>query len=182
MAPSNNVRWKPVEVSGGDQNVKIRLTTATRESGYGVTAQYKPDLAQQKLVGKMAPPIQASYWSGNKATPLSSLRGKVVLLVFNGFDYNPNRAIADFARSFAGRVQVIGVLPDLQSRSQTRAQIDATAKQYSFPIALDSPPQNQLGRPTLAAYNGASYAVIGRDGKIVYAGDNLRNALQIASR
>ena len=182
MAPSNNVRWKPVEVSGGDQNVKIRLTTATRESGYGVATEYKPSLAQQKLFGKMAPPIQASYWAGNKATPLSSLRGKVVLLVFNGFDYNPNRAIADFARSFAGRVQVIGVLPDLKSRSQTRAQIDALAKQYSFPIALDSPPQNQLGRPTLAAYSSASYAVIGRDGKIVYAGDNLRNALQIASR
>ena len=182
MAPDNRVMWKPIEVKGGDQNVKIRLTTATRESGYGVTAEYKPNLDQRRLLGKMAPPIQASYWSNNKAIPLSSLRGKVVLLVFNGFDYNPNRAIADFARSFAGRVQVIGILPDFKSRSQTRTQIDATAKQYSFPIALDSPPQNQLGRPTLAAYNSASYAVIGRDGKIIYAGDELRSALQIASR
>lgn len=142
------------------------------------------------LIGIMAPEIQALHWANGKAAPLSSLRGKVVLLAFENFDPNEKSVLNDLARSLKGRVQIVGVQVTLGhfNPSASYARLDKIAAQFSFPIALDTPHSDskkfEFGGQTFSAYGlGArGYAVIGRDGKILYKGGNLKSAVQIASR
>jgi len=177
-APNNTEAWINLEARGGEKNLVIRLSKAHRQSSL-MRRYYQPNPhVSAALVGKTAPEIRAARWKDGKAQPLSSLRGKVVFLNFGDFDWNINHEVEDFARSFATRLQVVGIQISFPRPYDLQTQAP-------FPVALDAPPSNNkangFGGQTFALYGNAQYVVIGRDGKIVYAGDELDRALSFAA-
>ncbi len=120
---------------------------------------------------------------------MASLRGKVVLLAFQDFTAGDKKALSDFARSFAATARVVGVQINTRGFNGFQPRVDTAATRLGFPIAIDAPrgDGNGIGGYTLSAYGFGitgiyGYAVVGRDGKIIYAGDELTRAIQIASR
>jgi len=144
---------------------------------------------QKVLVGQLAPELETKSWIGTP-TPLSTLPGQVVLLNFGSFS-GPSQMIDDFARSYSSRgVRVIGVQ---RSRSFVGSPFklggerfpQPTNKNLSFPVANDAPLEPPgaawwIAGRSAAFYKGARYVVIGRDGRIVYAGDQLDRAITFA--
>ena len=140
------------------------------------------------LIGQIAPEIQAFSWANGKAAPLSSLRGKVVLLAFQDFTAGDKKALSDFARSSAATARVIGIQINTGRFKLSQPNIDTAATRLGFPIAIDAPrgDGNGIGGYTLSAYGFGitgiyGYAVVGRDGKIIYASEDLQSAIHIAS-
>ena len=183
--------WGPIAVRGGDQNLKIRLTRSISDARFPrpvpipATSVNSSDKTRA-LIGKTAPEIQALRWANGKAATLASLRGKVVLLAFQDFTSGDKKALSDFARSFAATARVVGVQINTGGMVSSQPRIDAVSTRLGFPVAIDAPlgDSNGIGGFTLRTYGFGiySYAVIGRDGKIIYAGDELTRAIQFASR
>jgi len=182
-APNNGLIWGNFRVRGSEpngvvQNVVIHLSKAKRvERNSRRYAQPNPTVSAA-LIGKPAPEIRASRWKNGKPQPLSSLRGKVVLLNFGYFGWNPNYEVEDFARSFAMRVEVVGVQIDIPYFPDTQ-------NEAPFPVAIDAPlPVGKgasLSGQTGLLYGNAQYVVIGRDGRVIYAGDALDRAISFAA-
>lgn len=179
-SPQGSSGWQPFPARGGDRNVAIRLNRTKRDVSLSLP---KNRVLPASLIGKSAPAIRAAKW-GNRAAPLSGLRGKVVVLAFDAFNFNQNQ-ISDFAQSFAGQVEVVGIQFNLPARfrSKKAVDVDEIARQMAFPIALDAPlPESQgIGGQTFAAYGNAPFAVIGRDGKVLYASGDLERAITLAA-
>ncbi len=183
--------WGPIAVRGGDQNLKIRLTRSISDARFPrpvpipATSKNSSDKTRA-LIGKTAPEIQALRWANGKAATLASLRGKVVLLAFQDFTSGDKKALSDFARSFAATARVVGVQINTGGMVSSQPRIDAVSTRLGFPVAIDAPlgDSNGIGGFTLRTYGFGiyGYAVIGRDGKIIYAGDELTRAIQFASR
>ena len=175
-------KWKPFTATGGAQNLVLRLSQRQLNPAFKGFDFVKSPLKPETLVGKMAPPIRATQWSGGHALTLSQLREKPVFLVF----ISPINSIAlrDFARS-SPDVQVIGVQLKLAglATADWNLSADETAQRWGFPIAVDAtlPSKKFTGWQTFAAYGNAPYVVIGRDGKITYAGDKLNRAIEMAT-
>lgn len=143
------------------------------------------------LIGKAAPEIQETHWANGKMMSLQSLRGKVVLLIFDNFAGGNQKLWNDLARRKAGRLQIVGVQINSVGLMRTKAIINKIAAESAFPIALDALRGNGNGNvwsdPTFHDYGlgitgERGYAIIGRDGKISKAGDNLAEAFEFADR
>ena len=176
-------RWKPFEARGGAKNVVLRLSQ--RQIATPVREFQTPEnkIKPAALIGALAPPIKATKWSGGRALSLAVLRGKPVLLAFDTFRAGEGNELRDFARAFP-EVQVVGVqqtFPKPLGLSQLSA--DEAARALGFPIAVDAalPTKKASGWQTARSYGNAPYAVIGRDGKIIYVGDRLDRALALAT-
>ena len=192
--PNGGNGWGPIKVRGGDQNVKIRLTRAISDARFprpvpvAATSKNSSDKTRA-LIGKTAPEIQAFRWANGKTAPLASLHGKVVLLAFQDFTSGDKKLLSDFARSFAATARVVGIQINTGRFKLSQPNIDTAATRLGFPIAVDAPrgDGNGIGGYTLSAYGFGvtgiyGYAVVGRDGKVIYAGDELNRAIQFASR
>ncbi len=180
--------WRDFWARGGDQNVVFRLSQSKRikPNSSGPRGDELEPKAQ-KLIGQMAPEIQAVRWSKGKTVSLSSLRGQVVVLSFDRFLSPDDNSLNDVASSFPGRVQVVGVQRNMMPKRDPKDNFwfDRAANSARFPLALDAPlsaPPLVSGGRTSSAYNNASYAVISRDGRIVYAGLDLERAVVAASK
>lgn len=169
--------WGPFPARGGDGHLVVRISEGAREKR---EFDVPPKEHLDSLAGQIAPGIRAARWNG-QPTPLSSLRGQVVLLFFGAFTFNRNSPVEDFARSFSRRVAVVGV--DLNLSVQLAKQWDKFAREMPSPVALDarSSTPRTMGGQTWALYKGAQYVVIGRDGKIVYAGNEFDRAITFAA-
>lgn len=184
-SPKSDRRWGPYRATGNQEAIVFRLTEAKRETGYGLPSMNRARVAT--LVGKIAPEIKAAHWANGRKALLSSLRGQVVLLVFDNFTFGGNTEVEDVVPSFKGRVQVVGVQSGsnvyFSSGSTSWSALDKLARTVPFPLALDSTaflPRGSDGR-TSQIYGNASSVVIGRDGKILYAGDELDRAITFAA-
>ena len=60
---------------------------------------------------------------------------------------------------------------------------DEAARKMGFPFAVDAliPAQKPQGWQTFASYGATEYAVIGRDGNVIYAGRERERALELAT-
>ena len=174
--------WKSMIATGGDQNLVIRLAQMPRDTRFQ-PSEFK-GIKPQSLVGQMAPPILETKWSDNRAHPLSALRGETVCLTFSNFNGNDGE-LTDFERSFGDQIRFVGVRLKSENSRNPRLQesTDEIARRMGFPIAVDAalPNRKSLGWQTFQSYGHARYAVIGRDGKIVYAGDQINRALAFAT-
>ena len=166
-------------------DARASTPTYTMKNAYGRAI----DENGRTLIGAVAPEIQAFRWANGKAMTLASLRGKVVLLAFQDFTSGDKKALSDFARSFATTARVIGVQINTRGSIGFQPRIDTVSTRLAFPIAIDAPlgDSNGIGGFTLRAYGFGitsiyGYAVIERDGKVIYAGDELSRAIRFASR
>ena len=186
-SPRNERTWQARGTQGGDKNVSIRLSQKIRFSTDAAIAPVAPPIkgATRQLIGRNAPAIRAIQWSNGKALSLSSLRGQKVLLAFDPFIFDGNGQLRDFARSFRGRIAVLGVQQSHPASADPRFQkgLNQVAKDLGFPIAVDAAltAKNKRGGQTFAAYGNAPYVTIGRDGRVLYAGDQLDRALAFAT-
>ncbi len=175
-------KWKPFMATGGDQKVVLRLKQRQRNPAFKDFNLPKSPIKPETLVGKVAPPIRATQWSNNRALTLAQLRGKPVLLAFI-FPFT-STALRDFARS-SPNIQVIGVQLKLEGMAGINLNFsaDQAAQKWGFPIAVDAalPTKQFTGGQTFGAYGNAPYIVIGRDGKVLYAGDKLDRAIELAT-
>ena len=182
------VNWQPVKATGGDQNVVIRLAQVprdTREQDANQDAEralanvVKPET----LTGKMAPPIRAARWANNRALSLEKLRGKPAWISIGQFDGSDGE-IRDLARSMGDRAQFVGVQLQLKGvNPQFEVSAEEAARRMGFPIAVDAAPSSAktLGWPTARSYGYAQYIVIGRDGRVLYAGDKIERAIELVT-
>ena len=188
-SPRSETIWNPFPEWKTDKTIKIRLRKEQRFSWdkVKITPPVAPAIkgAARQLVGQSAPAIRAIRWSNGKAVSLGSLRGQTVLLAFDPFVFDANGQLRDFARSFAGRVAVVGVQQTSQRSADPRWQksLNQIAQELDFPIAVDAllPTKAKQGGQTFAAYGNSPYIVIGRDGRVVYAGDKLDRAIELAT-
>lgn len=188
-SPRNQRTWMGFGVRGGDKNVVIRLNKKQRFSWsqLKMTPPVAPAIkgAARNLVGQMAPPIRAVKWSKGQSVSLAKLRGQTVMLVFAPFVFDNNGQLRDFARSFRERVSVVGVQQTSAASVDPRwkKSLNQLAQELGFPIAVDAalPAKNKQGGQTFAAYGNSPYVVIGRDGRVVYAGDQLDRAIGLAT-
>ena len=188
-SPRGETTWNPFPEQDTNQTIKIRLRKAQRFSWnqLQITPPVAPAIkgAARQLVGQSAPAIRASQWSNGKALSLTSLRGQIILLAFDPFVFDANSQLRDFARSFAGRIVVLGVQQTSERSADPRWEksLNQIAKELGFPIAVDAalPAKTAKGWQTFSAYGNAPYIVIGRDGKVVYAGNKLDRAIELAT-
>ena len=183
-APRDSKSWTGFRAQGGDKNIVIRLSEERR------LVRSSPRKGAEKidpvtLVGQPAPPIRAVRWSNGRALPLSGLRGQTVLLAFDLFGIagmGGHTTLRDIARSQKERFQTIGVQLQMEKLKEQQSA-DQVARSLGIPIAVDAAiaSRKATGWQTFAAYGHASYAVIGRDGKVVYAGDKLDRAIELAT-
>ena len=177
-------KWKPFRATGGDQNVVLRLKNRQKDERFSDFEQPKRSIDPANLIGQIAPPLRATRWSGNRSFSLAQLRGKTVLLVFSGFLLSNDGEVSDFARSFPA-VQTIGIKleSDALINSKLRSSADEIARKLGFPIAVDAaiPARKFKGWQTFQSYGQSRYAVIGRDGRVLYAGDELDRAIELAT-
>ncbi len=178
-------QWQPVKAMGGDQNLVIRLAKVPRNPSYPrMDRMLKSSVKPETLVGKTAPPLRAVQWSNGRALSLNQLRDKPVFLMFGAFGGNDNE-IRDVARSFGERFHFVGV--QLQVKGVTSPifdiSADEAARRLSIPVAVDAvvPDKNALGWQTFQSYGQSEYAVIGRDGRVLYAGRDIDRALALAT-
>ena len=177
-------QWQAVKATGGDQNLVIRLAKVPRNPSYPrIDRMLKSSVKSETLVGKTAPPLRAVQWSNGRALSLNQLRDKPVFLMFGAFGGNDNE-IRDVARSFGERFHFVGV--QLQVKGVTSLifdiSADEAARRLSIPVAVDAvvPDKNALGWQTFQSYGQSEYAVIGRDGRVLYAGRELERAIELA--
>ena len=168
--------------NGKKRNLNLDLSEMFNKQG-----MINNSAVTRALIGKIAPEIQASHWANGKAATLASLRGKVVLLAFQDFNSGDQKALNDFARSFAATARVVGVQFNTGGLHRFEPRLDVIASRFPFPIAQDKSiaDGNPAGGATFLTYGFSKtggYAVIGRDGKVIYASENLQSAVQIASR
>lgn len=176
--------WRPVSATGGDQNVVIHLAKVPLDTR---NQQFENSLANvikpETLIGKPAPPIRAIRWANNRVLALDKLRDKPVFLVFVPFN-NSDNEVRDFAHSHGNRVHFVGVqLPLEDADAQIKVSAEEVARRMGFPVAVDAalPTKNTLGWQTAQSYGYAPYVVIGRDGRVLYAGDKLERAIELAT-
>ncbi len=195
-SPSGDRKWLYIPAQGGDQNVVIRLNRIQSyyygKNGGEVMGPLSPMISDitAKLVGQEAPALQVIQWSGGVAVPLAALRGQKVLLAFDPTFYDTNQ-LHDFARSYAGRLAVMGIktplgtgtYPAMKQDAHTDKVVDQTARKMGFPIGVDTilPTNRGSDGRTFIAYGNAPYVVIGRDGKVIYAGKKLDRAIELAT-
>ncbi len=177
--------WPPVSAMGGDQKLVIRLAKVPRDTRYRQVEQSFADAVKpETLIGKAAPPIRATRWAGSRPIALDKLRDKPVFLVIARFDGNDGE-VRDFARSFGDRIHFIGVQIQLEAaiNSQLKVSAEEAARRMGFPIAVDAvlPAKKFAGWQTAQSYGYAPYVVIGRDGRVLYAGDKLDRAIELAT-
>ena len=144
LTPNGGNGWGPINVRGGDQNVKIRLTHSISDARFPVISAGPATSANSSdktraLIGKIAPEIQAFRWANGKAAPLSSLRGKVVLLAFQDFTSGEKKELSNFARDFAATARVVGIQINTGRFELSQPNIDTAATRLGFPIAIDAP-------------------------------------------
>ena len=180
---SESNKWKPFSARGGDKNLVLRLSERQLAPLFGTLETRKNKIKPESLLGKMAPPIQATRWSGGRAFSLAALRGQPVLLFFDAFRAGEAGEVRDFARAFP-HVQVVGVqltVPEAFGLPQLGA--DQAARALGFPIAVDAalPTEKLGGWRTAHSYGEARYVAIGRTGTVIYAGDEIDRALALAS-
>ncbi len=178
-------QWQPVKAMGGDQNVVIRLAKVPRNPSYPrIDRMLRSSVKPETLVGKTAPPLHAVQWSNGRALSLNQLRDKPVFLMFGAFGGNDNE-IRDVARSFGERFHFVGVQIQVKGVTSPIFDIsaDEAARRLGFPVAVDAvvPDKNALGWQTFQSYGQSEYAVIGRDGRVLYAGDKLNRAIELAT-
>ncbi len=176
-------QW-PFKATGGDRNVVIRLSEVPRDRSYErVNRMFESAIKPAALIGKAAPPLRVTQWSGGRALSLDELRDKPVFLVLGAFDGNDNE-LRDVARSFGERLHFVGVQIKLKGVTSPIFDIssDEAARKMGFPMAVDAliAAKKPVGWQTFASYGSSQYAVIGRDGKVVYAGRELERALELA--
>lgn len=161
-----------------------RLNTPSSTAGTSPVLG-RPPARRSLLVGQIAPPLRVGRWLSAQTAPASS-RGRVVCLAFDSFAFNPAPELDDFARSFAGRVRVVGIEQSLRGRQPApayQAGLDRAGRESSFAIAVDADPpraSRSLG-VTKEAFGNARYVVIGRNGRIVCAGNELDRAITCAA-
>ncbi len=183
-APRSAKSWIGFQATGGDTNVVIRLSEGKRVGAQSAGAGAKK-IDPVGLVGKPAPPILAVRWSNGRARPLLSLRGQTVLLAFDFFGIEGaggQTTLRDVARSQKARFQTIGVQLQI-GKARAQQSADEVARDVGIPIAVDAvlASRKASGWQTFEAYGQARYAVIGRDGKILYAGDKIERAIAFAT-
>ncbi len=180
------VEWQPVKATGGDRNVVIRLAQVPRDTREQDARRdeeraLKNVVKPETLTGKMAPPIRATRWANDRALSLEKLRGKPVFLFLKQL-YGNDGEIRDLARSVGERVQFVGVQLELEGLNpQFQVSAEEAARRMGFPIAVDAalPDKNAAGWQTAQSYGYAQYVVIGRDGRVVYAGDEIERAIEL---
>lgn len=175
-------KWKPFVATGGDQKVVLRLKQRQRNFALPDFDFPKSHIKSESLVGELAPPIRATQWSGPRALTLSQLRGKTVMMAFvSPFS---STALRDYARSFPD-VQVIGVQLNRDGIGWRNGNlsVDEAAQKWGFPIAIDAavPAKKFAGWQTAQSYGYAPYVVIGRDGRVLYAGQRLDRAIELST-
>lgn len=191
LTPKGDNGWGTFNVSGGEQNAKIRLTKSVSDARFPHVRPIPKTMSDKTraLIGKTAPEIKAARWVGGKTKSLQSLRGKVVLLIFDNFAGNNQDPWNDSARFTAGRLEIVGVQVNSGALIIPAARMNEVATNAAFPIALDAErdDENSLGGQTFSEYGMGvtgkhGYAIIGRDGKIIEAGDSLLDAFKFADR
>ena len=181
-APQGGRSWREFNATGGDKNIVLRLTNARRDDRFEPKPKDKSVAAS--LIGKTAPAIQAARWSNDKPVSLDSLRGQTVLLMFDYFGMNIGSEKSGLARALQGRAQVVGMQLSSGTKSDKwNPDPNDLSKQLGFPVAVDavSAKSRPSGWQTYESYGQSRYAVIGRDGKVLYAGDKLDRAIELAT-
>lgn len=175
---------------------------ATMWMGSKTDANAKPEL----LSGQMAPELR--LWPEAGALSLAMLHGKVTLIRFGSYDSLPTVVgnLAQSYQSRGVRVINISNLPviankvefikgkdaiytGLLSQEKTASKESQRAKWWKealevpVTLALDLPRSSDpnakdFGGQTAALYQGAQYVVIGRDGRVIYAGDKFDRAIE----
>ncbi len=185
--PKQSAFWGPIWTRGGRSDVEVRLTKELREMSDSLRQKrFAPPRTLR--VGQIAPELRTLAWD-EAPQSLRALRGRVVLLNFDAMD-GPPSILSDLARSFGARgVQVLGLKNARIVRGATTPS--AILKRIkmendiAFPVALDAPLQTPgkvfwLTGQSGQSYGGARFAVIGRDGRVAYAGDELDRAITLA--
>ena len=116
---------------------------------------------------------------------MGGLRDKPVFLTFGRSEFNSNE-VRDLARSVGGRVHFVGVQTKWAGVANSKFNIsaDEAARRMGFPVAVDAqiPDKSALGWQTWQSSGNADFAVIGRDGCVLYAGGKLADALSFATQ
>jgi len=145
------------------------IASASASSAPVASASTSPVTTSSLSVGDAAPDVTLVLHDG-KEVPLSSLRGKHVVLYFYPKDDTPGcrveaQGIRDRWTDFeSAGVQVFGV--SLQDAESHRAFIDKESLPFPLVVDTDGVIAKAFGVPVMGEYAKRQSFLIGRDGKV----------------
>jgi len=159
-----------LEVKKGDEWTNMQVKAGKDDNlikTYSQAAQQKDQDTRPKpvdYVGKYAPEFNVEKWVNVSPVSMSDLKGKIIVFDMWGCCADQLYETQELAQSLASR-GVVAIGLNVSGSKLEDVQAHITQEKLTMPIAIDKDTARALGGGGFEYYS-----IVGRDGKIAYAG------------
>jgi len=170
-----------IQVKAGDEWMSSRVTAGKDNiiRTESLAAQQREEEARPKPVdyaGKYAPEISVSNWVNVSPVTMSDLKGKIVIFDMWGCCVDSLVETQQLAHQFAAR-GVVAIGLNVSGASLRDVQEHVAQEKLTLPIAIDKDTAKAFGSDGFEYY-----ALVGRDGKITYTGQDFHQLMTSMAR